>query len=79
MGASSLAAVAWQFDLLPPAALTALDGLGCRIGRSSADIATVARLSERTCVRPALALLERQELATRSEAGWVLHRRADIG
>ena len=58
---------------------TTLDGLDRRIGRSSADIATVARLSEHTCVRSALALLERQELATRSETGWVLHRRANIG
>ncbi|MCL3818830.1 DNA-processing protein DprA [Aeromicrobium wangtongii] len=75
---SAAASPSTEFDLLPPAARTTLDGLDWRASRSAADIAAAARISERD-VRSALALLERQELATRSGAGWVLHRRADIG
>jgi DNA processing protein len=67
-----------EFDLLPAAARSTLDGLDWRASRSPAEIAVAGRLSERD-VRSALALLERRELAARSGGGWVLHRRADLG
>jgi len=67
-----------EFDRLPRNARMTLDGLTWRSSRSLTEIAIEARLSDGEA-RSALTLLERQGLAARSGAGWVLNRRADIG
>jgi DNA processing protein len=75
---SAVPAPSTEFDRLPPSARATLDGLDWRSAKSPAEIGADARLSVRD-VRSALALLERRDLVARRGAGWVLHRRADVG
>lgn len=72
----SLEIVKTEFDRLSSAARVTLDGLDWRQNRSLLEITAAVRLGADE-VREALALLERQGLAGRSGAGWVLIRRAD--
>lgn len=67
-----------EFDRLPPAARSTLDGLDWTSAREVSEIASTVRLSTRE-VRAALDLLERRGLATRVGAAWMLSRRADVG
>lgn len=67
-----------EFDRLPPAARTTLDGLDWSTARNVAEIASTVRLSTRE-VRAALDLLERRGLVIRAGAEWMLSRRADVG
>jgi DNA processing protein len=67
-----------EFDRLPPAAQTTLDGLDWSIARRASEIASTVRLSTRE-VRAALDLLERRGLVIRAGAEWMLARRADVG
>jgi DNA processing protein len=67
-----------EFDRLPPAARTTLDGLDWSTARKVAEIASTVRLSSRE-VRAALDLLERRGLVIRAGAEWMLSRRADVG
>jgi DNA processing protein len=67
-----------EFDRLPPAARSTLDGLDWSTTRSVPEIAAVVRLGTRD-VRAALGLLERQGLVTRAGTRWLLARRADTG
>lgn len=68
--------VTTEFDRLPALMRATLEGLDWRQSRSLLDIVAETRLTTRQ-VRDALALLERQGLAARRGAGWVLARRAD--
>jgi len=67
-----------EFDRLPPAARSTLDGLEWSTPRTVAEIASAVRLSTRE-VRAALDLLERRDLAARAGGAWMLARRADVG
>ena len=67
-----------EFDRLPPAAQTTLDGLEWSTARTVPEVASTVRLSTRE-VRSALALLERRGLVTRAGTEWMLVRRADVG
>lgn len=67
-----------EFDRLPPAAQTTLDGLDWSTARKVSEIALTVRLSTRE-VRAALDLLERRGLVIRAGAEWMLSRRADVG
>ncbi|KAA1398059.1 DNA-processing protein DprA [Aeromicrobium ginsengisoli] len=67
-----------EFDRLPPAARSTLDGLEWSTPRAVAEIAASVRLSTRE-VRAALDLLERRDLVIRAGAEWMLARRADVG
>ncbi|KQV76940.1 hypothetical protein ASC61_19120 [Aeromicrobium sp. Root344] len=67
-----------EFDRLPPAARSTLDGLEWSTPRTVSEIAAAVRLSTRE-VRAALDLLERRDLAVRAGAEWMLARRADVG
>jgi DNA processing protein len=67
-----------EFDRLPPAARSTLDGLEWSTPRTVAEIASAVRLSTRE-VRAALDLLEGRDLAIRAGAEWMLARRADVG
>ena len=67
-----------EFDRLPPAARSTLDGLDWSTARKAAEIAASVRLSTRE-VRAALDLLERRGLVIRAGAEWMLARRADVG
>jgi DNA processing protein len=67
-----------EFDRLPPAAQTTLDGLDWATARKVSEIASTVRLSTRE-VRAALDLLERRGLVMRAGAEWMLSRRADVG
>ncbi|KRC64187.1 hypothetical protein ASE12_05045 [Aeromicrobium sp. Root236] len=67
-----------EFDRLPPAARSTLDGLEWSTPRTVAEIASAVRLSTRE-VRAALDLLERRDLAIRAGTEWMLARRADVG
>lgn len=69
-------AVTTEFDRLPMTMRATLEGLHWRRTRSLLELAGDIRLGARE-VRDALALLERQGLAARQGAGWVLARRAD--
>jgi DNA processing protein len=66
-----------EFDRLPPAAKTTLDGLDWSTARNVSEIASTVRLSTRE-VRAALDLLERRGLVIRAGAEWMLSRRADV-
>lgn len=67
-----------EFDRLPPAARSTLDGLDWDHGRSLTDVADRAQLSARE-VLTSLDMLERRGLVGRLGAGWILTRRADVG
>jgi len=67
-----------EFDRLPPAARSTLDGLEWSTSRTVSEIASTVRLSTRE-VRAALDLLERRALVIRAGAEWMLARRADVG
>jgi DNA processing protein len=67
-----------EFDRLPAAARTTLDGLDWSTARKVSEIASTVRLSTRE-VRGALDVLERRGLAMRAGAEWMLSRRADVG
>ncbi|MEJ7635245.1 DNA-processing protein DprA [Aeromicrobium sp.] len=67
-----------EFDRLPPAARTTLDGLDWATARTVTQIASSVRLSTRE-VRAALDLLDRRGLVSRAGAEWTLSRRADVG
>ncbi len=67
-----------EFDRLPPAARSTLDGLDWAAARTVTEIASGVRLSTRE-VRAALDLLERRGLVLRAGAEWLLARRADTG
>jgi DNA processing protein len=67
-----------EFDRLPPAAQTTLDGLDWSTARRASEIASTVRLSNRE-VRAALDLLERRGLVIRAGVEWLLARRADVG
>ena len=67
-----------EFDRLPPAARSTLDGLDWAAARTVTEIASTVRLSTRE-VRAALDLLERRGLVLRAGAEWLLARRADVG
>ncbi|MEV7396855.1 DNA-processing protein DprA [Aeromicrobium sp. NPDC092404] len=66
-----------EFDRLPPAARSTLDGLEWSVARRVSEIASTVRLSTRE-VRAALDLLERRGLALRQGTEWSLSRRADV-
>jgi DNA processing protein len=67
-----------EFDRLPPAAQSTLDGLDWSAARKVHEIASSVRLSSRE-VRAALDLLERRGLVIRAGSEWMLSRRADVG
>lgn len=67
-----------EFDRLPPAAQTTLDGLDWSTARTISEIASSVRLSTRE-VRASLDLLERRGLVIRAGTEWMLSRRADVG
>ena len=67
-----------EFDRLPAVARRALDGLDWRTARTPSDLAGAVRMSSRD-VTSSLELLERSGHASRTAAGWILVRRADIG
>jgi DNA processing protein len=67
-----------EFDRLPPAAQSTLDGLDWSTARKVSEIASSVRLSTRE-VRAALDLLERRGLVLRAGSEWMLSRRADVG
>ena len=66
-----------EFDRLPPAARSTLDGLDWSTARTVSEVASSVRLSARE-VRAALDLLERRGLVIRAGAEWMLARRADV-
>ena len=68
--------VTTEFDRLPMMMRATLEGLHWSRTRSLLELADEIRLEARE-VRDALALLERQGLAARQGAGWILARRAD--
>jgi DNA processing protein len=76
--ADEVAQPATAFDRLPPAAQRTLDGLEWSREKSTNDIASAVRLTERE-VLTSLDLLERRGFVARLDAGWVLARRADVG
>ena len=69
---------ATAFDALPHGAQRVIDALSWNESRMIEQLASTARLS-RGEVRRALALLVRRGFAARTEGGWSLVRRADLG